>query len=75
MGLFDSEYKKEKSDFTPIEFRNQRRNLRKLPQKGKSDYERDVTRTALLSGKRISKSGKKYWETRKNRSDAPHSKV
>ena len=50
-------------------------NFRKLKQVGKSDYERDVTRKALLSGKRISKSGKVYWETRKNRSDAPNSKL
>lgn len=39
------------------------------------DYERDVVRKALLSGKRVSKSGKKYWETRKNRSDALNSRT
>ena len=62
-------------EFDALTFKNQRRNLRKLPQQGKSDYERDVARKALLSGKRISKSGNTYWETRKNRSDAPHSKT
>ena len=30
---------------------------------------RDKSRKAQLPGKRISKSGKIYWETRKNRSD------
>ena len=33
------------------------------------DIQRDATRFARLPGKRISKSGKAYWETRKNRSD------
>ena len=46
-------------------FKNQRKNLRKLPQQGTSDYERDFSRDALESGKRISKIGKIYWETRK----------
>ena len=32
---------------------------------------RDRGRIAKLPGKRISKTGKVYWETRKNRSDAP----
>ena len=32
---------------------------------------RDAGRSALLPGKRISKNGNEYWETRKNRSDAP----
>jgi hypothetical protein len=29
----------------------------------------DVTRVAMHPGKRLSKTGKVYWETRKNRSD------
>jgi hypothetical protein len=33
------------------------------------DVERDKSRKALPMGKRISASGKVYWETRKNRSD------
>ena len=32
-------------------------------------YRRDIKRTALRPGLRISKTGKKYWETRRNRSD------
>ncbi len=58
-----------------IGLKNQRRNLRQLTQRGKSDYERDVVRKALLSGKRISRNGKTYWETRKNRSDAKNSNL
>ena len=34
-----------------------------------------ISRDALLSGKRLSKSGNTYWETRKNRSDAKGSKI
>lgn len=62
-------------DFEVISFRNQRRNLRRLKQVGSSNALRDSKREALLPGKRISKTGKKYWETRKNRSDAKNSKI
>lgn len=62
-------------EFSSIGFKNQRRNLRVLKQKGKTDIERDKARKALLPGKRISKTGKVYWETRKNRSDARKSKI
>ena len=57
-------------EFESIEFKNQRRNLRQLKQVGKSDALIDKKRHALVPGKRISKTGKVYWETRKNRSDA-----
>ena len=66
MSLFESEMKKE---YSAMGFKNQRRNLRKLKQVGKSDALRDKVRKALMSGKRISKNGNIYWETRKNRSD------
>jgi hypothetical protein len=66
MSLFESEMKKE---YSAIGFKNQRRNLRKLKQVGKSDALRDKVRKALTPGKRISKNGNVYWETRKNRSD------
>lgn len=36
---------------------------------------RDASRSAKLPGKRISKTGKRYWETRKNRSDAPLKRI
>ena len=75
MSLFDREWNKEVKKFDAVGFKNQRRNLRKLKQVGKSNYERDVSRKALLSGKRISKSGNTYWETRRNRSDASGSKT
>jgi hypothetical protein len=40
-----------------------------LPQKEKSDVIRDKGRGALPPGKRVSRTGKTYWETRKNRTD------
>ena len=74
MDFIKEEMKKE---FSAIGFKNQRRNLKVLkqtPQKN-VDTERDKKRKALLPGKRISKSGKVYWETRKNRSDVKGKKV
>ena len=75
MNLFKRELEKEKKEFDVIEFRNMRRNLRQLKQRGTSNVKRDTERRALMPGKRISKSGKVYWETRKNRSDAKGSKL
>ena len=49
--------------------------VRVLKQKGKSNTQADKKRKARLPGKRISGSGKVYWETRKNRSDRRGSKV
>jgi len=48
-----------------------------LPQvpKTRKDILRDAARPAKLPGKRISKSGNEYWETRQNRSDNPKSKL
>jgi len=47
-----------------------------LKQTGKiPNIPRDVSRKARLPGKRISRSGEVYWETRKNRSDAPGKKI
>ena len=66
MDFIKSEMDKE---FSSIGFKNQRRNLRVLKQVGKTNKEIDSKRKALRSGKRISKTGKVYWETRKNRSD------
>ena len=43
-----------------------------LPQTGKIiSRPRDAARPAKLPGKRVSRTGKVYWETRFNRSDAP----
>tara|TARA_R100001530_G_scaffold133489_1_gene106935 strand:+ start:1541 stop:1750 length:210 start_codon:yes stop_codon:yes gene_type:complete len=49
--------------------------LKPLPQTGTSNTKVDKGRPALLPGKRISKNGNTYWETRKNRSDAPMKNV
>jgi hypothetical protein len=35
----------------------------------KSNYLADVMRSAIYPGKRVSKTGQIYWETRKNRTD------
>ena len=72
MDFIKSEMDKE---FSSVGFKNQRKHLRTLPQKGKSDVKIDKTLKALAPGKRISKSGKVYWETRKNRSDSAGKKV
>ena len=72
MDFIKSEIQKE---FTSIGFRNQRKNLRVLKQVGKTTKSDDSKRVALAPGKRISKTGKVYWETRKNRSDAKGGKI
>jgi hypothetical protein len=47
-----------------------------LEQTGKKpNIARDLGRSAKLPGKKISKYGKLYWETRKNRTDAPGSRL
>ncbi len=74
MDLFKKEMQKEKG-FDVIEFRNQRKHLRSLKQTGTSNKSRDETRKALAPGKRISKTGKIYWESRKSRSDIPGKKI
>ena len=42
---------------------------------GKTNIPRDKKRSALTPGKRISKSGKIYYEKRKNRSDLKGTKI
>ena len=69
--MFKEEYAKEKQEFNALGLKSQRRNLRQLPQvnvKG-LDKERDASRKALMPGKRISKNGNVYFETRSNRTD------
>ena len=64
-------------EFSSIGLKNQRRNVKVLPQvkvQG-TDIIRDKARKALAPGKRISKSGKTYFETRSNRSDKIGTKV
>ena len=43
--------------------------------KTRKDVLRDAARPARLPGKRLSKTGKVYWETRQNRSDKLKSKL
>ena len=53
-----------------------RKNLKVLPQRGEiKSFKRDSGRIAQLPGKRVSRTGKVYWETRVNRSDAPNKKT
>jgi len=74
MDFIQAEMDKE---FQAVGFRNQRRNLRQLPQtaKKKVNIEIDSSRKALAPGKRISKTGKIYWETRRSRSDVVGTRV
>ena len=46
-----------------------RRVTRILRQRGHTNIPIDRTRKAIGSGRRVSKTGHVYWETRKNRSD------
>lgn len=62
-------------EYEILDFKNQRKNVRVLEQVGSSVKSRDKKRKALAPGKRISKTGKVYWETRKNRSDAVGEKI
>ena len=73
MNLFKKEMGKERS---AIGFKDLSKSLtRKEHQTGKSDKSRDEARKAMPPGKRISKTGKTYWETRKNRSDSRKSNI
>lgn len=73
MDLIKDELDKE---FSSIGFKNQRRNLKTSShQTGTSNKSRDEKRKALAPGKRISKTGKIYFESRRNRSDKVGSKL
>lgn len=50
-------------------FKKKGRTTKILKQVGSSNLKVDRKRKAELPGKRISRNGKVYWETRKNRSD------
>jgi len=66
MNLFEKEKREE---FETIRLKSLRKSFGEIPQVGSSNVKRDKERKALRSGKRISATGKIYWETRKNRSD------
>ena len=74
MQLFDMEKEKAK-EYSSLGFKSQRKSLRTLDQVGKTTRKIDAARKALTPGKRISKAGNVYWETRKNRSDAVGSEI
>ncbi len=75
MNLFDYEEEKKK-EFDAIGFENQRKSLKvSQHQTGTSNKKRDIVRKALAPGKRISKNGNTYWESRANRSDKPGKKL
>jgi hypothetical protein len=60
-----------------LKYNNQKRILRTLPQTQKKGVNkvRDRERKALMPGKRISRTGKVYWETRASRSDQKGSRL
>ena len=59
-----------KRETSPFGFKNIRKSLTKRnDQVGKTNISRDKKRKAMPPGKRISKTGKIYYEGRKNRSD------
>lgn len=67
MNFIKSEMEKE---FSSIGFKNQRKSLKVSDKQiGKSIKSIDAKRKALAPGKRVSKSGNIYYESRKNRSD------
>lgn len=67
MDFIKSEMDKE---FSALGFKNQRKSLKVSDKQiGKSIKSIDKLRKALKPGKRISKSGNIYYESRKNRSD------
>lgn len=72
MNLIKAEMDKE---FEALGGKSLRKNLRTLDQVGRTHKKVDAARKALAPGKRISKNGKVYWETRKNRSDSVGSSI
>jgi len=66
INFFQAKPKKRKVLSSEI---NKSQIVKVLDQTGKTNISRDKVRDALLPGKRTSKTGKTYWETRRNRSD------
>lgn len=67
--------KAKEEEFSTIRVKPLQKVVKVTSQVGKSSMPRDKVRKALHPGKRISASGKIYWETRKNRSDLPGSRI
>ena len=72
MNFFKKEMDKE---FSSIGLKDQSKSVKVLEQTGTTKVRIDAKRKALAPGKRISSSGKVYWETRKNRSDKVGKKI
>lgn len=67
MNLFEAEKQEE---YEALGFKNQRRSVKVSTHRtGKTNVKRDIKRQALAPGKRISKAGNVYYESRRNRSD------
>ena len=64
--------KKKDEQFQSIQIESLQKSLSVTPQVGSTNIKRDFARSALPPGKRISKTGNIYYETRKNRSDLKH---
>jgi hypothetical protein len=67
-----SKSKKAEKTLHPFDFEPEKKRIeliKYLPQRGTSDEKKDAARWAISPGKRMSKKGNIYWETRKNRSD------
>ena len=58
-------------EYKALGLKDKSRSLSVKDQTGKSIVRIDAKRKALVPGKRISSSGKVYYEYRKNRSDKP----
>jgi len=76
MNWIGKEIKKEKDEFNLLKDRRKPKVVYKTEhQTGTSNKKRDKARKSLPPGKRISKSGKIYWESRVNRSDLTGSNI
>ena len=74
--VYQSVWSKLKPKQVPVSEINKGDIQKILPQSTKPiNLPRDAGRRAKLPGIRISKSGKKYWETRGNRSDSPMKRI
>ena len=67
MNMFESAFKSERKS---LGFKSLRKSVtRRGEQTGTSNKKRDKARKAMPPGKRISKTGKIYYESRRSRSD------
>jgi len=67
--------REKQEEFEALGLKDRSKSVKVLKQTGTSIKSIDRKRKALAPGKRISSSGKTYWETRTNRSDQVGKKV